>query len=107
MQIFNAFSRVIRKLPAPAILRALDAECKMLRDDMEHYRYGLTEDTLSILCFRGFVQMVKTDNVMRCCLQMPLDHVQFYKETIVRLVQAGELGPSAMNQFEYAFMMRN
>ncbi len=91
----------------PAILPTLDAECKMLQDDIEHYRGNLSEDVLSIFCFRGFVQMLKADNVMRCSLQMPPDHVEFYKETIIRLVQAGEFEPSAMDQFDYAFMIRN
>jgi len=107
MQIFSIFSRVIRALPSPAILQALDAECKMLEDDVEHYRSNVTEDILSILCFRVFVQMAKADSVMRCILRMPLDHVEFYKETIARLIQAGELPPSAMDQFDDAFVMRN
>jgi hypothetical protein len=107
MQIFSIFSKVIKDLPVPAILPTLSAECKMLQDDIEHYRSNLTEDVLSILCFGGFVKMLKADNVMRCSLQVPTDHVEFYKETIARLVQAGELSPSAMDQFEYAFMIRN
>ncbi len=107
MQIFSIFSRVIRGLPAPAILQALEAECKMLEDDIEHYRYQVTEDTLSILCFRGFVQMAKMESFMRCWLQVPRNHVEFYKETILRLVQAGELPSSAMNEFDHVFMQRN
>jgi len=31
--------------------------------------------------------------------------VEFYKETIVRLVQAGELPKGAMGQFDYAFKL--
>jgi hypothetical protein len=107
MQIFRIFSNVIRGLPAPAILRALDAECHMLEDDIEHYRFNLTDDVLSILCFRGFVRMAKADNVMRCYLHIPREHFEFYKETIARLVQAGELSSRAMEQFDYAFLTRN
>ena len=105
MQIFRIFSNVIRTLPAPAIVLALDAECKMLEEDVEHYRSDLTEDTLSILCFRGFVQMVKAGDVMRCSLRMPPDHIEFYKETLLRLIQAGELLPSAMDQFDFVFKL--
>ena len=107
MQVFNIFSKVIRNLPVPVILRTLDAECKMLEDDVEHYRSNLTEDILSILSFRGFIQMAKADNVMRCCLRMPREHFEFYRETISRLMQAGELPPSAMDEFDHAFLMRN
>lgn len=107
MQIFRIFSNVIRNLPTPAILKTLDAECHMLEDDMEHYRFNMTPDVLSILCFRGFVKMAKAETVMRCYLRIPPEHVEFYKETIVRLVQAGELSPSAMEQFDEAFLIRN
>jgi hypothetical protein len=107
MQIFYIFSRVIRGLPGSAIVRALDAECEMLEEDVEHYRAHLTEDILSILCFRGFVRMAKADSVMHCCLRMPPDHLEFYKETIARLIQEGELPPSAKDQFDDAFIMRN
>jgi hypothetical protein len=107
MQIFSIFSRVIRDLPVPAILPTLNAECNMLQDDIEHYRSNMSEDVLSILCFGGFVRMLKAHNVMRCSLQVPPDHVEFYKETIIRLIQAGELTSSAMDQFDYAFMIRN
>ncbi len=103
MRIFSIFSRMVSNLPAQAILKALEAECKMLQDDFEHYRVGFTEDILSILCFGQFVKMVKTDSVIRCSSHLPPDHAEFYKETIIRLIQAGELPESAMGQFDYAF----
>jgi hypothetical protein len=34
---------------------------------------------------------------------LPPEHIEFYKETIVRLVQANELPPGAMGQFDFAF----
>jgi hypothetical protein len=106
MQIFRIFSNVIRNLPTQAILPALDAECKMLENDIEHYRFHLTEDALSILCFRGFVQMVKAGSVMRCSLCMPPEHIEFYKQTIIRLIQSGEMSPSVMNHFDFAFNLK-
>jgi hypothetical protein len=106
VQIFRIFSKVIRNLPASAILLALDAECKMLEEDVKHYRLNLTEDTLSIFYFRGFVQMVKAGNVMRYSLRMPPGHIEFYKKTILRLIQAGELRSSAVDQFDFTFNLK-
>jgi hypothetical protein len=103
MRIFSVFSRMISNLPAQAILKALEAECKMLQDDFENYRIGLSEDALSILCFGQFVKMIKTDSMMRCSSHLPPDHAEFYKETIIRLIHAGELPDSAMDQFDHAF----
>ena len=106
MQIFSIFSRMIGNIPAPAILKALDAECRMLEDDFKHFRLNAinaTEDALSILCFRGFVQMAKSESILRCSKQLPLEHVEFYRETTNRLIEVGELPSSAIDEFDYAF----
>jgi hypothetical protein len=72
MQIFRIFSKMLGDLPAPAISRALDAECRMLEDDFQNNRFDITEDVISILCFGAFVEMVKRGNfcaVQRICLR--------------------------------------
>ena len=107
MQVFRIFSKMLGSMPAPAVLEALDAECRMLEDDVAHRRLNWTEDTLSILCFRGFLQMVKWGDVMRCSLRLPPDHTEFYKDIILRLVNAGELPGTALEQFDYAFKRKN
>ncbi len=107
MHLFPIFSRMISHIPTPAVLRALDVECRMLEEDVENDRLNLTEDTLSILCFEGFVHMAKCGNVMRCSMHLPTDHAEFYKETVLRLVQAGELPDTAAEEFDYAFLQKN
>jgi hypothetical protein len=107
MAIFRIFSKTIGSLPAQAVLRTLDAECHMLQDDLTRFGRQLTDDGISILCFGQYVRMVKTGNIMRCSLYLPPDHIEFYKETIVRLVQAGELPPVAMDEFDYAFSLKD
>ena len=105
MQIFRIFSKMIGNIPASAILEALDVECKMLADDVKHSRLNLTGDALSIFCFRGFVQMVKRGNVPHCSTHLPPEHIEFYKETIIRLIQAEELPSSSINEFDCAFIL--
>lgn len=39
-------------------------------------------------------------------LRMPADHIEFYKQTIIRLIQAGEMSPAAVNQFDFAFKLK-
>jgi hypothetical protein len=102
---FGTFSKMVSNLPAQAVLKAVELEGKMLEDDIELCRFGMDEDAFSILCFRQFAQMARMGNVVRCAKPLPPDHVEFYKETIVRLVQAGELPKIAMNQFDYAFKL--
>ncbi|HSY43106.1 MAG TPA: hypothetical protein VK811_04295 [Candidatus Acidoferrum sp.] len=103
MQIFRVFAKMIGNVPTMAILRALEVECKMLEDDLAHKRLSMTMDTVSILCFREFAQMAKLGIFLHRSMYLPPDHIDFYKETIVRLVQAGELPPSAMNEFDHVF----
>lgn len=106
MAIFRIFSKTIESLPAQAIIRALEAECHMLQDDLKRYGREFTDDGLSILSFGEYVHMVKAGNVLRCSTCLPPDHVEFYKETIIRLVQAGELPAQAMDKFDYAFSLK-
>ena len=103
MQIFNSFARMIRGMPPKAIPRALDLQCKMLNNDATNERFDVKEDVLSILCFGRFMRLARTGGVHCFENPLPLDHVEFYKEIIVRLVKAKELPEQAMNQFDYAF----
>jgi hypothetical protein len=103
LQVFGLFAKMINGLPARAILKALDLECKTLEDDFEHHRSALAEDAFSILSFRQFVRMAQLGTAMHCIKPLPPDHIEFYKNTIVRLIQADELPASAMKDFDFTF----
>ncbi len=107
MAKFGIFSKTISDLPTQAVLRVLDIECNMLQNDVERYGRDLRADDVSIMCFGQFVRMVKAGCVIRFSKFLPPDHIEFYKETIVRLTQAGELPPAAMDQFDFAFSLKN
>lgn len=102
--IFDIFSKMISNLPQDAIINALDRECQMLADDMENRRLDSPEAAFSITCFRQFVHAAKDGKTMQHVKSLPLDHIEFYKETVVRLIQAGELPQSAMSQFDSTFL---
>ena len=104
LRFFNIFTKMIAGLPAQAIPKALELECKMLEEDLECNRLALSEDTASVLCFSQFVQFAKQGRLMHCTKSLPPDHIEFYKETIVRLVHANVLPQSAMDQFDHAFI---
>jgi hypothetical protein len=94
---------MITDWPATAVIKGLDLECKMLEDDLEFHRLSFPDEALSIMCFRQFVRMAKFGEAMQCVKVLPPDHVEFYKETIVRLIEANELPRSAMEQFDHIF----
>ena len=106
MAKFGIFSKTINDLPTQAVLRVLDIECDMLQKDVEHYGRHIREDDVSILCFGHFIRMVKAGCITRFSRILPPDHVEFFKETVVRLTQAGELPSTAMEQFDYAFSLK-
>jgi hypothetical protein len=99
---FEAFSRSVTTLPTEAVLRALDLEARMLEEDFEKRRSPLFEEGRSIISFNQFVRLVKYGEAMLCVI-IPLEHIEFYKETIIRLVQADELPTSAMELFDRTF----
>lgn len=103
--VFGTFSKMISGMPIQAVLKTLDLECRMLAEDLECHRLTSHEDALSILSFGEFVRMVKAGEVVHRLRTSPPDHLEFYKETVVRLVNANELPASAMEQFEQAFSL--
>jgi hypothetical protein len=103
--VFGTFSKMISGMPIQAVLKTLDLECRMLAEDLECHRLSSREDALSILSFGEFVRMVKAGEMVHRLKTSPPDHLEFYKETVVRLVNANELPKSAMEQFEQAFSL--
>jgi len=105
MDYFKLLTRTIASVPAKAVIKLLDLECHMLQSDFEHDRLAASEDASSVLFFWRFLQMAKCGEVMHGVRPLPPDHIEFYKETIVRLIQANELPSSAMEQFDHAFQI--
>lgn len=104
VRVFEIFAKTINGLPPESVFRALDLECKMLEEDQVHDRLHEMDDALSILSFRQFLRMARDGDSMHCVKPLPPDHLEFYKETIVRLVHAGQLPDAAMDQFNFTFV---
>lgn len=102
--LFDIFSKMIADLPARAVPKALDLQCQMIEEDEENRRLASPEDASSILCFRQFIQGIKSGQAMERLKPLSPDHIEFYKETIVRLIQSEVLPPSAMEQFDAVFV---
>jgi hypothetical protein len=102
-RLFELFAKMVANLPVRAIPGVLELECQMLQADAQNHRMDFPEDAHSILCFQQFLQTAKLGHAMLFPKPFPPDHVEFFKETVVRLVQADELPPSALDQFEDAF----
>lgn len=104
MRIFEVFARTIAALPAESVLMALELECQMLKEDVESKRLPLPRDACSIFYFRDFVHAMSLGRVMDAARPIPVNHLEFLRETIVRLAQAKVLPQAAVNQFDDAFV---
>ena len=103
LESFNTFAEKVAGMPAKAILKSMDLGCKLLEEDLDGYRSSFTGDEFSILYFRQFLRTATSGEVMHCIRCFPKRHIEFYKHTVARLVQAGELSSSALDKFEGAF----
>lgn len=101
--VFGVFSKVISGLPIQAVLRTIDLECNMLENDQKHHPWLVDRDASSIISFRRFLKTITLGKTLGHFNPLPPDHLEFYRETIVRLVKANELPSSAMEEFEHAF----
>jgi hypothetical protein len=101
--LFKAFTQRIAKLPAQAIISAIDRECDMLRRDLAGSRDGLSEQAYSILYFKIFVRAAKNGEILDLTIQLPADEVDFFERTTNRLVQAEALPLSALDHFQTTF----
>jgi hypothetical protein len=101
--IFRPFMKMVQRLPAKAIIQALELEYKMLQNDFESNRYVFTEEPLSILYFREFIQTARFGGTMFFSRPFPPEHYEFYRHTLVRLIKAGEVSPSSLEAFDHLF----
>ena len=99
---FELFKDMIGCVPAKGVLRAIGLEQWMIKDDLANQRDMAVEDAVSILSFCSFLQKAKAGEQAHCD-GVPEEHLPFYRATVERLVDAGELPYTAMERFDEAF----
>lgn len=100
---FKTFAQKLSRLPAQAIIGALDRECNLLRRDLADSRDGLPDQAYAILYFKIFVRAAKLGDASDLIIQLPADEVEFFRKTTLRLVQAEALPVSALDHFQCTF----
>lgn len=102
LQLFESFCEMLESIPSKAVLRALDAERKMVEDDLEKKRTEPDEYVTSILSFCNFLIRTVTGGYMSLPV-LPVEHCAFYRKIVHRLVDAGELPAEMETQFDRIF----
>ena len=100
--LFETFSKMIDKLPAKGVIAAMERENQMLENDLVTNRPVSKQEAYSILSFCRFLAARKSGLAVSPAL-LPPGHAAFYRKTLERLIDAGELPENAQEQFDETF----
>jgi len=100
--LFESFCKMLDSIPIKAVLRAVDAERKMVEDDLDKKRTDRDEYVTSVLGFCNFL-MLAVCGIYDTITALPPEHRAFYGKIVQRLVDAGELPPEITEHFDKIF----
>jgi hypothetical protein len=99
---FDLFVHIIDRTPTNTVLDAIKLEHWMLEDDLLYKRVAETREVDSILHFCQFIAAVtEEDKILP--VKLPAKHITFYRNVLLRLIEAGELPATAKEQFNDTF----
>ena len=100
-ELFEAFAEMIDGIPTAGILKAIERERQMLKDDLLYKRVSVKE-VASIFSFCEFIKAVTEEDGM-VPVELPENQIVSFRKIVMRLVDAGELPASAKEQFDLTF----
>jgi len=100
--LFESFCEMLESIPTKAVLRAAEAERRMVEDDLDHKRTEADQYVISILSFCNFLTKAVC-GVYASMASLPVEHRSFYGKVVQRLVDAGELPSSSAEYFNSSF----
>jgi hypothetical protein len=101
-QLFDRFAEMIQQMPPKAVLRAVQLEKQMLENDMAQKRTLPMAEVRSIVAFCGFLENA-AGTISAPKISVPIQHLGFYRSTIKRMVEGGELPNEVRVLFESVF----
>jgi hypothetical protein len=99
--LFERFEAMVERLPTKAVVSAIELERQMLEDDLARKRTMPMDEVGSIIAFCNFIE--NPADAARTPHPVPLHHFGFYRATVKRLVEAGELSYETGALFDAAF----
>jgi hypothetical protein len=100
--LFESFCEMLDGIPIKAVLRAADAERKMVEEDLKKKRAEPDECIVSVLGFCNFL-MLAVRGIYASLPALPFEHRAFYGRIVQQLVDAGELPAEIKSHFERIF----
>jgi len=102
--LFESFCEMLESIPTKAVLRAAEAERKMVEDDLDHKRTERDPYVISVLSFCNFLSLAVC-GVHASMAALPIEHRMFYGKVVQRLVDAGELPSDSTEHFNSSFVL--
>jgi hypothetical protein len=102
LSLFESFCDMLDSIPIKAVLRAADAERRMVEDDLEKKRTESDEYVTSVLSFCNFLTLA-VRGIYAYLPGLPVEHCAFYRTVVQRLVEAGELPFELKKHFDAIF----
>ena len=99
--LFESFAQMICDIPTKGMLKAIELERQMLKNDLL-YKRTADKEAASIFNFCEFIKAVEDQDCLAPVV-LPADHVVGYRKILNRLIEAGELPVVAQKQFELTF----
>jgi hypothetical protein len=100
--LFESFCEMLEGIPIKAVLRAADAERRMVEEDLKKHRAEPNECVNSVLGFCNFLKLA-VRGIYALPAALPLEHRLFYGRIVQQLVDAGELPAEIKGHLEEIF----
>jgi len=100
--LFESFCEMLDSIPTKAVIRAVEAERRMVEDDLEHKRTVRDPYVISVLSFCDFLALAVC-GIYASMAVLPAEHRMFYGKVVQKLVDAGELPLGTTERFNNSF----
>jgi len=100
-RLFEVFAEMINGIPAEGILKVIELERQMLKNDLLYKRVS-DEEVASIFSFCEFIKTITEGDNMNP-IELPENQIVCFRKIVMRLVEAGELPVRAKEQFDLTF----
>jgi hypothetical protein len=101
INLFESFAKSVESLPDKGILKAIDLERQMLKEDLLCRRVE-ERDLVTIFSFCEFIKAVGVGETITPVKLSP-NYRKDCRTIAMRLISAGELPPNTQEQFDLAF----
>jgi hypothetical protein len=100
--LFESFSGMIDTIPAKGVLTTIELQRQMLQKDLSEKRTLPFAEVHSILTFCEFLKNA-TSGLRTISSALPIQHISFYRKTVGRLIETGELPFETKELFDATF----